>query len=93
LASDELKKHDEEIRRFAVFHEIGHFWSVSVLGGETNTEDEEAFADAFATYFLSPSSLTGPWSAFLSTKCFEANDAERVETFAEEIIKNLEKAL
>lgn len=92
LAADELRKHDRSTRRFALLHEIGHFWSVSVLGGETENATEEEFADIFAIYFIEPSRLTPTQSDFIS-KCFERNDQQKIEDFTDEVSKKLEEML
>lgn len=92
LSASELRKHDQGTRRFAVFHEIGHFWSVTVLGGEMGHATEEEFADAFATHFTDAKSLSPSYAAFLA-KCFENNEASRMEAFAEGVLKSLETML
>lgn len=92
LSAGELRKHDVGTRRFAVFHELGHFWSVTVLGGEMDQATEEEFADAFATYFTGAKRLSPRYEVFL-TKCFENNDVSRIESFTEGVLKNLEVML
>ncbi len=92
LSAEELRKHDANTRRFALFHEIGHFWSVSVLGGEMDSATEEEFADAFANYFLAPSKLSPAKVDFIAG-CFEKNDAQSVENFADSVFRGLETML
>lgn len=54
LSRKELLHSNEDIRRYAVYHELGHWWRIERIPDSLvhDGDDEEAFADMFALFFL-----------------------------------------
>lgn len=93
LSRKELVHRPAHEREFAVHHEAGHWWRTDriddhLVGGD---EDEEAFADAFAFYFIEPAQLR-PGSCKLIMGTVGPDEAH-VRRFLEAATQRLEEEI
>lgn len=94
LSQQELALRSEDIRKFAVYHELGHWWRTSRVPDFviTHPSDEEDFANGFAHFFLHPNQLSQHTFAVMESTLPD-NCTSTIRGFAESVCERLESAL
>jgi len=93
LSRKELQHRPPHEREFAVHHEAGHWWRCDRVDDHLihGPEDEEAFADAFAFFFIEPAQLR-PRSCLLILATMGSDEAH-VRRFLEAAARRLEEEI
>lgn len=94
LSRVELAARPAVERRFALYHELGHWWRTervpdSLMHGDV---DEEEFADMFAFFFVGGSELDMDARAVFMGSITLAEEGQ-IATFAEEVLGHLDAEL
>lgn len=92
LSREELVGRSSDDRRFALYHELGHWWHSENIPDLTIEADQEEFASAFAFYFVSPEKLDRRARVYFHS-CFTGGQDARISHFAEEIFVHLDELL
>ena len=97
LSRTELSRRPTPLRRFALYHELGHWWRTSYVPDELvcGDLDEEEYADMFALFFVGRSDATPSMrrtdTVFLNTITMQQE--LQILRFAEEVLRTLEDEL
>lgn len=97
LSRKELLTRDTSLRRFALYHELGHWWRTSYVPDQLvkGDVDEEEYADMFALFFVGRNDATPDMrrtnTVFLNT--ITLNDELEILAFAEDVLGTLEEEL
>ena len=102
FSASECRQLDDHVLRFAVYHELGHWFRLSCVPKELlpifpplgSTEGEECFADNFAMYFMNHTSMIFEHpEAEEVVAAFLQNHEDEVRDFAEGVLVKLKSEL
>jgi hypothetical protein len=94
LSRKELKSRSEVERRFALYHELGHWWRTERVQNRLMRDgaDEEEFADLFALFFMGGSELdANAREIFIGS--ITLVEEGKILGFAEEVLGRLDAEL
>lgn len=93
LSRKELEGRSALERRFALYHELGHWWRTEHVADHLmhGTNDEEEFADMFAIFFVG-GDMGSDWNELFvqSITCEQQSD---IEAFARHVLERLDEEL
>lgn len=93
LSRKELEGRSSVERRFALYHELGHWWRTEHFPDRLmrGTHDEEEFADMFALFFVGGE--TGSDWTELFSQDISPELKNDVEAFAQHVLEQLDEEL